>query len=325
MFLKKFFRVKKSEDNIRIDLFLKKKLPFLSRSKIQKIIKNGYVSTKNQPILKYKKKVFENQIISLFFFKKNYSLTKNIFNYSDKTIFYYNLLKLSFVYEDKYILVLNKPPNIITVDNCKNNDVFGYRKKIDLVSLLEQFFYYKKYDDIKIVHRLDKDTSGLIIFSKNNESYYYLKKEFKNRNVLKEYVAFVFGTPKTKSGIIKKSIMRNPKNRTRMSINSKGKESITIWNVNLKLKNNFSIVYCRAITGRTHQIRLHLSSIDHPILGDSVYGGKKNRKLIKKFKFVNRTLLHSYKIGFIHPIFNKPFKFFIPPPKDFLYTVKKFF
>ena len=164
-----------------------------------------------------------------------------------------------------------------------------------------------------IVHRIDKDTSGLLVVAKNNLTHFHLSDQFKNHSIVRKYYALVWGVPHNQ--IIKGYIERNKKNRKKMSFNKNGRGKYS--ETQIKLKKNYdicSLVECTLKTGRTHQVRLHMSNINSPLVGDKVYGNKikkydKNIKNSTKALFLKnfpRQALHAYTLGFIHPKSNKP-------------------
>ena len=199
-------------------------------------------------------------------------------------------IPLDIIYEDEWLLVVNKPatiaihPSILHFDNSLSNGVCFYFNKIGL---------NKK---IRPVNRLDIDTSGLVIFAKCEYIQEYLSLEMQENILKKEYLCLCSGLFNKKSGIIDLPIARKEGSIIERSIDRKGKRSITHYKVVEEFKD-FSLVLCKLETGRTHQIRLHMASIGHPLLGDTLYGSSSN--------LVSRQALHSYKIKFIHPITKK--------------------
>jgi len=219
-------------------------------------------------------------------------------------------MDLDIIYEDECYIVLNKPPHIaihpsiLHYDNSLSNGVRYYFDSINL---------HKK---IRPVNRLDKDTSGLVVFAKNEYIQECLVSQMKTKEMKKTYIAICAGTFNEKSGTINKPIARKPGSIIERCIDSSGDTAITHYKV-LNECNNISVVECILETGRTHQIRVHLSSIDHPILGDTLYGNES--------PLANRQLLHAYKLEFIHPITRKKVCYTAPIPGDFnLGTDSKF-
>lgn len=176
-----------------------------------------------------------------------------------------------------------------------------------------------------IVHRLDKETSGVMIMAKTDAAYYALVKMFSEHELEKEYVALISGTPTVRSGVITKNIARHPSFKTKMCVSSDweiGREARTEWFIEESYGSAAARVKCKILTGRTHQIRVHLTSIGFPILGDYTYGFQKNR--LKDIQAPQRVMLHARRLALHHP--TKPDKFLeftATPPKDFLETEKE--
>jgi len=194
-------------------------------------------------------------------------------------------MQIPIIYEDDDVAVIDKPAGILVhpVLNEKN-------------TLLD--FLKIKYPDVKIVHRLDRDTSGLMVVAKNEKIYEWLKSQFLNREILKKYLALVIGNFKDKKGIIVKSISKSRKRGGRQTIAPIGKrrEAITRYEV-IKEFENYSLLEVSPETGRTHQIRVHLASIGHPIVGDEKYKFKRQPVL----KGSNRQFLHASYLQFKMP------------------------
>ncbi len=226
-------------------------------------------------------------------------------------------MKLDILFEDDDIIVINKPPGILSI---------GDRFTFNIPSLLAQL--RKKYEKILTVHRLDKDTSGCIVFAKTEEAHRVLSMQFEQKKVQKKYYAFVEGYP-GEHGVIEEPIAESPYVAGKMVVHKKGKPSLTHYRTLSKF-NHISLVDIELFTGRTHQIRVHMKHIGHPLFIDPKYGNRdhlflselKGRKYrLSKGKeerpFINRLTLHSYLIGFNHPITEEPMEFKAPLPKDF--------
>lgn len=199
-------------------------------------------------------------------------------------------IPLNIIYEDDYLLVLNKPaniaihPSILHFDNSLSNGVKFYFDKLGL----------KK--KIRIVNRLDRNTSGIVIFAKNEYIQECLIKQMKTNEFKKEYLAIAKGILESKSGTLNFPIARKEGSIIERTVSSDGDSAITHYDV-VKEFNNLSLVHIVLETGRTHQIRVHFSHIGHPILGDTLYGSPS--------ELINRQALHSYKLTFIHPVTKK--------------------
>lgn len=199
-------------------------------------------------------------------------------------------IPLNIIYEDDYLLVLNKPaniaihPSILHFDNSLSNGVKFYFDKLGL----------KK--KIRIVNRLDRNTSGIVVFAKNEYIQECLIKQMKTNEFKKEYLAIAKGILESKSGTLNFPIARKEGSIIERTVSSDGDSAITHYDV-VKEFNNLSLVHIVLETGRTHQIRVHFSHIGHPILGDTLYGSPS--------ELINRQALHSYKLTFIHPVTKK--------------------
>ena len=212
-----------------------------------------------------------------------------------------NGMDLDIIYEDEWLLIVNKPsgiaihPSILHFNNSLSNGIRFYFDKIGL----------KK--KIRPVNRLDKDTSGLVIFAKCEYIQECLSLQMQEGILKKEYLCLVSGTINQKSGTINLPIARKEGSIMERCIDEKGKQAITHYKV-IKEFKNYSLVECRLETGRTHQIRLHMASIGHPLLGDTLYGTSSS--------LISRQALHSYKIKFIHPITKKEIELIAKLPQD---------
>lgn len=210
-------------------------------------------------------------------------------------------IPLNIIYEDDYLLVLNKPaniaihPSILHFDNSLSNGVKFYFDKLGL----------KK--KIRIVNRLDRNTSGIVVFAKNEYIQECLIKQMKTKELKKEYLAIAKGILESKSGTLNFPIARKEGSIIERTVSSDGDSAITHYDV-VKEFNNLSLVHIVLETGRTHQIRVHFSYIGHPILGDTLYGSPS--------ELINRQALHSYKLTFIHPVTKKVLSLEAPLPND---------
>lgn len=279
----------------RLDTFFKE-FGFETRSEFSNEIKDGRVMI-NDKIVKAGYRVQNGDIINIEE-KIDYNQPKD--------------LKIPIIYEDEYILVINKPPFVAT------HGAKSYKGD----SVVNWLLYYNTNlsniggeDRPGIVHRLDADTSGLLVIAKNNDVHIKLQDEFKSRSIVKEYLAIVNGVPKDNDFIIDEPIGRS-NNPVKMGIVNDGRSALSI--VKLLCNNNdYSLLKVRIKTGRTHQIRVHLSYKNLPIIGDKLYG-LKNEKIAAP-----RQMLHAYYLGLNHPITNKFMEFKAQLPNDFIITLKK--
>ncbi len=214
-------------------------------------------------------------------------------------------MDLDIVYEDEYLMIINKPSGLVVHPgngNYNNTLVNGL------------IYYTKKLSDIGgevrpgIVHRIDKDTSGLILVAKTNKVHELLASDFKNKRIKREYIALLNGVFKEGSATIDAPIGRDKHNREKMAVVENGKRAVTHMKV-LKRYQDYTLVRCILETGRTHQIRVHMAYIGYPIHNDPVYANKEATSF--------GQFLHSYKMNFIHPITKKEMEFTCPLPKYF--------
>lgn len=220
-------------------------------------------------------------------------------------------MDLDIVYEDEYLMVINKPSGLVVHPGAGN-----YNN-----TLVNGLMYYTKHlSDVGgstrpgIVHRIDKDTSGLLLIAKTNQIHEILADDFKNKRIKREYIALLDGVFKNGSATIDAPIGRDKQNRERMAVVEDGKHALTHMKV-LKRYDGYTLVSCVLETGRTHQIRVHMAYIGYPIHNDPIYS-KKEADSFGQF-------LHSYKMNFIHPITKKEMEFICPLPKHFEVFLKE--
>ncbi|MDP6625832.1 MAG: RluA family pseudouridine synthase [Nitrospinota bacterium] len=298
------FRVCEKEKNIRVDLFLSQKNIGLSRSQIKKMIDNGFVLSGTHS-LKAKYRIRDGEQI------------KVIIPPSKKLKVEVENIPLDIVYEDASVIVINKPPGMVVHPAAGNytgtmvNALLYHCKDLSGIGGVER---------PGIVHRLDKDTSGLLMVAKDDISHQSLTRQLQERTIVRKYIAIVHGVMKTNSGTINKEIGRHVKDRKKMStIIKKGREAVSSFRV-LERFSSATLVEAVLKTGRTHQIRVHLSSIGYPVLGDKVYGGK---KVISTAYIFKRQALHAAVLGFHHPKTGKYLEFNSPLPDDMQEAISK--
>ena len=267
------------EDDERLDVYLAVQLNEVSRSFIQKLIKEGLVIV-NGETKKPRYLVKEGDYIKFQIPKPK------------KLEIVHEDIPLDIHYEDEDIVIVNKPKDMVVhpaPGNYRGTLVNALLYHIDNLSSINGIIRPG------IVHRLDKDTSGLLVVAKNDNSHRFLSEQLKNREILREYVAITHGVLKNEEGIIDAPIGRDPRDRKRMAVNARnGKGAITYYRV-LDYLDGYTLVQANLKTGRTHQIRVHFKHINHPIVGDPVYS---NRKEDRKY---DGQFLHARKLGFIHP------------------------
>jgi 23S rRNA pseudouridine1911/1915/1917 synthase len=223
-------------------------------------------------------------------------------------------IPLDIIYEDDDLIVINKPAGLVV------HPAVGNRAGTLLNALLYHTPELAKLPRAGIIHRLDKDTSGLLVIAKTLTAHTSLVKQLGQREFLREYEAVILGEL-TGGGTIEEPIGRHPKLRTHMAVVTNGKPAITHYRILKRLKN-FTLITVKLETGRTHQIRVHMAYIHHPIIGDQTYGGRMKLpkdasvKLITTLRNFKRQALHAKKLGLTHPITNKWLEWQIQPPED---------
>ncbi len=257
----------------RADIFIKSKFPQFSRSQIQKLISGKNITINN------------SSIKSSIEIKYNDKITIKIPKI-DKTPLIASEIKLEIIYQNSELLIVNKPHGIVVHPSKghSNDTVINALLGMDI-----KFEAHLGQTKPFLVHRLDKDTSGLLLVAKNEKMYSYLTEIQKKRKIKKNYLAVIKGVPDKKYATIDASISRNKSHRKKMSVNSKGRKSLTTYKV-IKSNDSMSLIELELHTGRTHQIRVHMQALGHPIIGDTLYG--------KKSKLIDRQLLHAYKLEF---------------------------
>ncbi|MFH1854059.1 MAG: RluA family pseudouridine synthase [Candidatus Omnitrophota bacterium] len=284
----------------------------ISRAMIQRMIDKGEVLL-NGNIVKPGHKVSSDDKIEIDLEKLQ---RESLIEHDSKTP-KAEKLPLDIIYEDDDILIVNKPAGMVVHPACGNYSGTLVNALLDYPGFLTKFNEPRATNDEQrimrpgIVHRLDKDTSGVIVIAKNGIALRKLSKQLKNRTVIKKYIAIVRGIIDLDEGVIKAQLAKDKKNRIKMRVDEEeGKEAVTYYRVVKRDKNkNFTVLEVTPKTGRTHQIRIHLSHIGHPVLGDTLYNGPVINGL-------SRQALHAKSIAFIHPTKNKPIEFSAKLPPD---------
>ena len=273
----------------------------ISRSKIQRMIKSNNILVNN-------KNIKNSYILNI-----NDEITIND-DYSEDITIEKENIPLDIVYEDDYLLVINKPSGMVVhpaPGNYHNTLVNALMYHCNNLSTINGEFRPG------IVHRIDADTSGLLLVAKNDKVHADLAEQIKNKTVLRKYIALVSGVIYEDTATIDAPIGRDEKNRKKMSVTDKNsKKAITNIKV-LERYKNATLIECILETGRTHQIRVHLKYINHPIINDPIYGTNKDDKLFGQ-------MLHAKTIGFIHPITKEYLEFNIDVPEEFKKIQEKY-
>jgi 23S rRNA pseudouridine1911/1915/1917 synthase len=314
------FIVEESENNLRIDILINRREELISRTRIKNLILKQKLRLNNKILSSPSKKVITGDKINLLI-PKPQEISLKPYNF-----------KLNIIYEDKDLLIIDKPAGIIMHPGAGNNDK----------TIVNALMYYDKDslsnigDELRpgIVHRIDKNTSGLVVIAKNNETHENLSKQFSEHTIIREYQLLIWGKIRPSSGKIETFITRSSKNRQLMEVShSKGKKAITNYKTIEIFENNktptLSLVECRLETGRTHQIRVHMNYKGNSLVGDDKYKKKyKNFKNVdleiqKSITNLNRQFLHAKTLGFIHPRTNKEMVFSSILPQELNNILKK--
>lgn len=284
-----------SEQPMRIDVYIAEQSLGISRSGVKGMIESGDMLCNGLQVKKAGSLVSLGDIITLKDFSKEpiQVLPQD--------------LPIEILYQDADIAIVNKAQGMVV------HPAFGNYQNTLVNALL---FYIKELSDINgylrpgIVHRLDKDTSGLLVVAKNNISHISLASQFKTHSVERHYLALLQGKIKEDSGTITTNLGRNPKDRKKIAVAESGKPASTSWQVQERFAG-YSLAEFRLHTGRTHQIRVHAQYLGHPVVGDATYGGRKQPKLAGQ-------LLHASKLAFTHPTSKEKVCFSSPLPSYFL-------
>ena len=304
------------ENAERIDLWLHERLPKWSRSTFQRMIREQHVLLRGKPCA-CKSPVRTGDRIELEFPAPQPSLLVP------------EPMALDVLFEDKHLLVLNKTAGIVVHPGAGNSAhtlvhalLYHCRGKLSGIGGVER---------PGIVHRLDKDSSGCLVVAKTDEAHQALAAAFQARRVEKTYLALVWGQSLALSGRIDKPIGRHPVHRKKMSVLQRGRTAVTHWKIREAL-GAMTLLECRIDTGRTHQIRVHLASIGHPIVGDTLYSEGRKQKgetksqnsqsAIRDPQFL-RQMLHAWRLSFNHPITGKPVSCEAPWPEDLARAIKE--
>ena len=305
------FTVAAEEAGKRLDAFLAEKINDFSRSRLQKIIADGdCLVNENAVKSSYKTQTGDEIEIEL----------------SDAPVadFQPEDIPLEIVHEDEFLAVINKPAGMvvhpgagISSGTLANAVAFHFYKNENLAS---PDSLLPTNPRVGIVHRLDKDTSGLIVVAKDEKTLEKLAEQFRERTIYKLYVALVHGAVEENKGEISQPIAREKHNRTKMAVRRHGRHALSLWKVRERFEK-FTLLNVEIKTGRTHQIRVHLMAINHPVVGDETYNSGRD-KTISSIEIRNsvaklgRFFLHAAKLGFTHPTTGERLNFSAPLPDE---------
>lgn len=302
-------KIEETSSQKRLDKVLAELVPSVSRTQISKLISQQKVTLQGKPIKSsYIAKIGDEIQMEL---PEKESLILKPYEYP-----------LDIIYEDEHLIVINKPSGLVV------HPAPGHRQDTlvnALIFLNQTLSKGSNRERPGIVHRLDKETSGLLLVAKNDFTHSQLGKQFMRRKIHRIYKAIVFGNLKEKNGKIESRIARHPLDRKRFASTQNsfnGKIAITSYKVLATSLTGLSLIELKLETGRTHQIRVHLSEKGHPLVGDTAYGGDKKMKIYKSKQFkeivtkMNRFALHASELGFEHPLTKKELFFKAPWPSD---------
>lgn len=277
----------------RLDAFLAEKIENWSRSRLQRLIDDGDVSVNEKPA-KSSYKVRAGDEIEI-------ELTE-----LPAVTFEPENIPLDIVYEDAFLAVIDKPAGMVVhpgagVSGGTLANAIAYHFNLEHSAASSQ----QSASRVGIVHRLDKDTSGLIVVAKNQEAHDALSEQFRNREVFKSYLALAHGEVEETSGTIDAPVAREKHNRTKMSVRAHGRNALSLWKVRQRFEK-FTLLAVEIKTGRTHQIRVHLAYINHPVVGDETYNAGRDKtvkdlNVRRAIQDLNRFFLHAEKLSFTHP------------------------
>lgn len=296
------FTVEAANANKRLDDFLAEKIEGWSRSRLQQLINDGDVLVNGKTAKSsYKVRTADEIEVELIALEPESFTAENI--------------PLDIVFEDEEIAVINKPAGMVVhpgagVSSGTLANAIAYHFKFEVENTNNR---------VGIVHRLDKDTSGLIVIAKTPTAHEKLSEQFRAREVFKSYVALVHGEMQENSGKIDAPIARDRNHRLRMSVQKHGRNALTLWKVRERFER-FTLLNVEIKTGRTHQIRVHLAFVKHPVVGDELYNAGRDKtvpdlKIRKEIERLNRFFLHAERLGFRHPTTNEwlGFQAVLPP------------
>ena len=318
------FRVEvdRGQAPVRVDRFLAEKLQHSSRNRIQKAADAGFIHVGGRPV-KSNYKVRPGEVVTLMLDRPRYDTTIEPED-----------IPLDIVYEDADLMVVNKPAGLVVHPGCGNfsgtlvNAVAWHLRGLDS--------YDPNDPEVGLVHRIDKDTSGLLVVAKTPEAKTSLGAQFYNKTTHRSYNALVWGNMAADSGTVEGNIARDPRDRLRMAVfppgSEVGKSAVTHWRV-IERFGYVTLIECILETGRTHQIRAHMRHIGHPLFGDERYGGTEilrgertgsyRQFVLNGFKLCPRQALHARTLGFVHPRTGRQMDFSSDLPSDLQQLIER--
>lgn len=289
------YKIKKEDEGIRLDKIISELEQNISRTAIQRMIEEGNILVNGNDV-KTSYKVVEGDLITI---QKEEPKESDLIPQD---------IPLSIIFEDNDMLIINKEKGMVVHPGNGNPD--GTLVNAIMARCKDSLSGIGGKIRPGVVHRIDKDTSGLVIIAKNDKAHIDISEQIKNREVEKIYLALVRGNIKENEAVINMPIGRSSKDRKKMAVDKKGKEAITEFKV-LEKYDGFTYVEVKIKTGRTHQIRVHMAEIGYPIVGDEVYSNGRNPFGIKG------QMLHAAKLGFVHPTTKEKIVFEAPLPEYF--------
>jgi 23S rRNA pseudouridine1911/1915/1917 synthase len=286
------FSIETVDARRRLDVVVAEKCSRLSRSRVQSLIESGHIKVNGQTV-KPRHAVHGGDVV----------------NVEEPLVVPTDLrpeaIPITFLFEDEFLAVVNKSAGLVVHPGAGQSDGTLVNALLHHCTALSGIGGELRPG---IVHRLDKETSGCLVIAKNDEIHHRLSRQFADREVEKTYLAICSGIFRQKSGDIREPIGRNPLHRKKMAVTAKGRTAHTRFEV-IKEVSDHSVVLCRLLTGRTHQIRVHLLHLKHPILGDSLYGRRAS---------AGRLMLHAWRLGFVHPMTQNWMEFRAEVPQEFV-------
>ncbi len=297
------FFIDKETQSTRIDLVLSLLLSETSRSFIQKLIEGGRLTINGQLCTSKKYKVSEGDVVEITVPEP------------EKLVIEEENIPLDIVYEDDDVLVVNKPRGMVVHPAVGNYT--GTLVNAVMYHCKDRLSSINGVIRPGIVHRIDKDTSGLLMIAKNNKAHESLSRQLAEQTITRKYTALVYNNFSEEEGTVDAPLGRDPKNRLRRAVTRENsKRAVTHWRV-LERFGKYTLIEAQLETGRTHQIRVHMAYINHPLVGDMLYGPK------KQTLFQDGQLLHAGVLGFVHPSTGEYMEFSRPLPEEFQQVIER--